>query len=241
MQGSYEIVGASPVVTQPRLQIGQQYHAWTPLTYAAVGTASFHLGSSQMLSLQGDAYFDRNGSEHPLHELGFSSWIWGHSRVGEVERVFFTLRLRDCGSYLPIGFEIDADGTMHQYTDLKVDLIGRRHTLYGMPSWQTIALSRGDQSWLELSLNENVELGPFYLRYLVSTPLGSHGSAEIISPDRVDLARHRFAVQMPISHGSGDNSVWLPLFQGPKRGRVGRLFQQLKRPNLSLAEARSAQ
>ena len=71
-----------------------------------------------------------------------------------------------------------------------------------------------------------VDSGPFYMRYLTRARAGdgeATGVAELIRPDRIDLARHRPFVRMRVQQPSS-NSAWLPLFSGPKQGRIRRLF-----------------
>jgi hypothetical protein len=53
------------------------------------------------------------------------------------------------------------------------------------------------------------------------------GSAEVIDPSRIDLDRHRPLVRMRVATDLQRNSIWLPLFQGSRHGRVARLFQSL--------------
>jgi hypothetical protein len=53
------------------------------------------------------------------------------------------------------------------------------------------------------------------------------GWSELCRPDRVDLAPHRPFVKMRVHRAAGPNSIWLPLFTGPRSGRVSRLVRQL--------------
>ena len=43
--------------------------------------------------------------------------------------------------------------------------------------------------------------------------------------DRIDLGWQRPLVRMRVQRADGDNSIWLPLFTGPKTGRVQRLLR----------------
>jgi hypothetical protein len=59
----------------------------------------------------------------------------------------------------------------------------------------------------------------------VDTPAGSgSGVGEAIIPDRVDHPLHRPFVRMRVHNLDGPNSMWLPLFSGPGRGRLRRLL-----------------
>jgi hypothetical protein len=78
-----------------------------------------------------------------------------------------------------------------------------------------------------------VDSGPFYMRYItqIRDQTGdqtgdqtTRGVGELCEPGRVDLHRHRPLVRMRVHHLGGDNSIWLPLFTGPKTGRVRRLL-----------------
>ncbi|HSC89641.1 MAG TPA: hypothetical protein VLC09_20300, partial [Polyangiaceae bacterium] len=74
-----------------------------------------------------------------------------------------------------------------------------------------------------------VDDGPFYQRFLleVESSLGAgHGVFEVVAPARVDLPHQRPFVSMRIHRTGRSNSVWLPLFSGPREGRWGRLWNQ---------------
>ena len=75
-----------------------------------------------------------------------------------------------------------------------------------------------------------VDSGPFYMRFITRGSVDggeeATGIGELIRPDRVDLGRHRPLVRMRVHDvREGDNSMWLPLFTGPKRGRIRRLMR----------------
>ena len=70
-----------------------------------------------------------------------------------------------------------------------------------------------------------VDDGPFYLRFLVDAEDGVNGCrgrgfAERVVPANVDRPWQRPFVRMRTFATDGDNSMWLPLFSGPRSGRL---------------------
>ncbi len=69
--------------------------------------------------------------------------------------------------------------------------------------------------------------GPFYLRSSLSLVVEGRrgfGFSEHVRVDRLDLAIHRPFVNMRVHATQGPNSMWLPLFSGPRAGRFRRLL-----------------
>lgn len=217
-----------------RTSLGSQEHAWTPVLCPAFGTASLHLPDGQRVCVSGRAYHDRNGSPHTLDALGFRLWAWGHCAMQERERIFYVLWPREADDASPVvaGFELGCDGVITPVEGLTAKLDKPRKTLLGMQTWRSIELWEGGRRWMTLPLRKPVDHGPFYLRYLgratmEGEPCCCEASAEVIDPSRVDLGAHRFFVKMRVASDQRENSMWLPLFQGPKAGRVGRLLRSV--------------
>ena len=72
-----------------------------------------------------------------------------------------------------------------------------------------------------------VDDGPFYQRYWVKGRRGDgatgHGFAEVVRPELVDLGWQRPFVRMRTHSLKGQNSLFLPLFNGPLDGGWRRL------------------
>ncbi|MEC9399932.1 MAG: hypothetical protein VX475_20045, partial [Myxococcota bacterium] len=115
--------------------------------------------------------------------------------------------------------------------------LGKPHDeILGMSWHENIEVLVHGKPWLSVTPQCTLDNGPFYMRFFLdaSTPDGqrARGIGEACTPSRVDLARHRPLVKMRVQQTSDeDNSMWLPLFTGPRRGRVERLlkYQLLKR------------
>ncbi|MFT7625414.1 MAG: carotenoid 1,2-hydratase [Myxococcota bacterium] len=204
-------------------------HRWTPLALPAFGTAQLTRPADKPLTVIGKAYHDRNTSPQPLHELGIERWLWGRVGTEQGEKVFYVLE-SDRGEAMCFGLSFDRAGRCRRHA-LTADLRGTARTLYGMRACRTVALWEGDQHWLSLDLGAPVDDGPFYRRHLPVVPgiPKACASAELIEPHRVDLARHRMLVKMRVDSEQRPNSVWLPLFQGARDGRLSRLLSSWTR------------
>jgi carotenoid 1,2-hydratase len=233
---SDRLTGRFAVVGPPALGLGgpdegQAAHLWTPSTGPSEAIADLDLGGRPIARLRGRGYHDRNGGDRPLHDLGILRWSWGRVPFEGGERVFYLLWPEGGGPPTCIGLEIDADGGMVERS-LSIHASWSRH-LGGVRWPRIVELRSGGEPWLMLTQKRMVDIGPFYLRYLVEAEDGlgrrALGMGESCEPDRVDLTRHRMLVRMRVHRASGPNSVWLPLFSGPRAGRIRRLLGQLRR------------
>lgn len=214
-------------------------HDWTPLIGPARGQLEIWLGQEAM-SVEGRAYHDRNGGQSPLHELGFSHWIWGRVPFEDQERIYYVLWPQDGGQPLCLGMSIDASGKTTLVRDLQLRLSQPARSLAGgLRYHQRVELFEQGKLWLDAKLVHLVDEGPFYLRSMIqatATGVASSpdalGIAEHCRPDQIDLAIHRPLVKMRVhqassAQGQADNSIWVPLFTGPRQGRVGRLVRHM--------------
>jgi len=202
-------------------------HLWTPLLGPARGTAELGFGDTVM-SISGPAYHDRNASSAPLSALGIRRWMWGRTLRGDTLIVWYALWPEGDGA--PPRLEVlsvDAAGATTHLEEVELVLGAPLRGWLGMPRWRTGALLRAGRPWLDLAFGAPVDDGPFYVRQQVAVR-GSDGDtsvgwSEVCVPGRVDLAVHRPLVSMAHHRVDGTNSWWLPLFSGPRTGRVGRL------------------
>lgn len=212
-------------------------HVWTPLTGPATGEATLDLGGRPLLRLQGRAYHDRNAGGVPLHALGIDRWMWGRVPLAERERIYYLLWPQGASpgaAPLALGIEIGASGATRR-VPLSVALRPSRRALAGLRWPESVALHDGGQPWMEVRHRAVADDGPFYLR-LLSDAVAANGEratgwSEIVHPDRVDGDAFRPLVRMKVHRADGPNSPWLPLFTGPREGRVGRLLRGFL-PNL---------
>lgn len=217
-------------------------HDWTPLMGPAQGQLELWLGQEAM-SVEGRAYHDRNGGQSPLHELGFSHWIWGRVPFEDQERIYYVLWPQGGGQPLCLGMSIDASGQTTLLRELELRLSQPARSLAGGLSYhQRVELFDQGKLWLDAKLVHLVDEGPFYLRSMIQAMApGVTGSpyaigiAEHCRPDQIDLAIHRPLVKMRVHHANttprqADNSLWVPLFTGPRQGRLGRLVRHMLNP-----------
>jgi hypothetical protein len=128
-------------------------------------------------------------------------------------------------------FEADRTGQLTEHVVHDVSLGGWRVGPFGGWWPRTIALDTtlGD---VVLDQAPPVDEGPFYRRHLIRGRLDREegvGFSEHVRIDRLDRALHRPFVNMRVHTTRGPNSFWLPLFSGPREGRMGRLFGSVGR------------
>lgn len=230
LEGPEATLGAG---APPLPDAGVPGHHWAPLVPCGHGEGTLRLegdGSPVSLPLRGDAYHDRNASPRALHRLGIAHWIWGRARTKDGARIHYLVWPEDGSEPLLLGVDVNADGSMQVRRDLDVSLRGGRRTLFGMTWWPEIAIRAGGQPWLDVQHGARVDDGPFYLRFAMRTRdargLPGEGWGELVRPARIDLPQHRPLVRMAVDHGAEGNSVWLPLFSGPRKGRIRRLVRR---------------
>lgn len=216
-------------------------HDWTPLMGPANGSLELSYGGKKHYQFDGRAYHDRNGGRAPLHDLGFSHWIWGRLPFADREMIYYILWPEgDARNPSPaptcVAMEILHDGETILHDQVEVRLGKRRDEILGMRWHERIEVLVHGKTWLEVTPVDTLDNGPFYMRFFLdaTTPDGkrARGIGEACQPDRVDLGRHRPLVKMRVQQSTApENSMWLPLFTGPRRGRIERLlkYQLLKR------------
>lgn len=193
-------------------------HLWTPLT-TGTGTADLRVGDRR-ITVSGRAYHDRNSSRVPLHALGIDHWLWGRVALPDRDRVWYLLW---SDGMVALGMDLHEDGRVDGPFALDVVRGRPRHARYGLSVPRTLDLSRAGDPWLAVAHGPPVEDGPFYLRFPVRAKDG-HGWGEVVHPGRVDLAWQRPLVRMRVHRAQGGNSPFLPLFTGPRDGRVRRFL-----------------
>lgn len=202
-------------------------HEWVPLLCACRGRAELALGDD-IQHFDGRVYHDRNGGRTPFHRLGIDHWSWGRVALGERELIYYGL---DEGGELhrPMWL-VGADGIAESVDDAEWIPRSPQKNAGGLRWWRTVEIRRNGHTWVRIDHRDVVDSGPFYLRSLpVVTAQGRRyrGTAEFCEPARVDRMLSRPLVKMRVDRRDGANSMWLPLFCGPRRGRVGRLVRGL--------------
>jgi hypothetical protein len=141
--------------------------------------------------------------------------------------VVYWLEPRDrTGERKTLLFESDGNGHLEEHVVHDVTFGGWRIGPFGGWWPRTMALDStlGD---LVLEQAPPVDEGPFYRRHLVRGRLDGVegvGFSEHVRIGQLDRRLHRPFVNMRVHSTHGPNSIWLPLFSGPRAGRLARLF-----------------
>jgi hypothetical protein len=213
-------------------------HLWTPVIMPALGRARLDVDGEPLLQVTGRAYHDRNGGAVALHRLGIRHWLWGRAAMPDHEAIYYLL-FPERSDARPLAYylRLREDGVAEALPNAVARLSGPRLARFGMPWWSRIALEADDPSApagrarLEVRAGAPVDDGPFYLRQLVeardASGASGPGFGELVRPARVDLPGQEPFVRMRVHRVAGSNSVFLPLFTGPKSGRLSRLLADL--------------
>lgn len=202
-------------------------HDWVPLLAGLEARADLKLNGTD-LQISGRLYHDRNGGKTPLHDLGLQSWVWGRLPLADGEFIYYVLDGKD-GQTQSLLLRIDDQGQIRPVEDASFHRLEKRKNLGGLTWWPQMAVERRGQRWLTIDHGDVVDSGPFYMRTIPTATdargQSVRGIAEFCEPDRIDMAHHRPLVRMRVHHQQGANSAFLPLFTGPKKGRINRLVR----------------
>lgn len=209
LAGSLRLRGPSALVDAPARV---HPHRWVPLVPAGALEADFRCGEEKLLRFAGPGYADRNLGDASLAALGVRRWRWGRAVASGRCSCFYALEgeggraetwLLEAG---PAGIEV-REGPPARAEGEALLLPGRR----AVPG-------------------RAVERGPFYSRSfgtLEREPAtgGRGGEAAPAILERCEVSRIgrrwlRPLVRMRMHHVRGPNSVWAPLFNGPRGGRL---------------------
>lgn len=207
-------------------------HDWAPLLCNRRARASVTVGRRDF-EFEGRLYHDRNGGSHPLQDQGIRSWVWGRIPLPKSELIYYVLDGIN-GSTQSILLAVGPDGQLRKLADARLRRDAPRRNLGGLTWWPAMTVERKGSPWLTIEHDDIVDSGPFYLRSLPrATDRNGHstrGVAEVCEPRRIDLAIHRPLVRMRVHQKDRPNSMWLPLFTGPRQGRIHRLLHSLAPP-----------
>ncbi|HJL40717.1 MAG TPA: hypothetical protein RMG48_05380 [Myxococcales bacterium LLY-WYZ-16_1] len=204
-------------------------HGWIPISTPSDLEAELSVGDETLLRLRGVAYFDRNASTRALDDLGIEHWIWGRSAAADRTAIVFGLFPPEGQPPLAFCAQLTPDGAMTLTRTGPPRLDGPRTGRFGMPYWSALELTGRDGTAVRVAQDRIIEDGPFYLRTLGQLGLDGGPARESVTewirPDRVDRDWQRPLVRMRVHRARARNSMWLPLFSGPRTGRWGRLLQ----------------
>src|SRR5690554_951648 len=207
-------------------------HDWTPLLGNARARATLR-AHGQTSKFEGRVYHDRNGGKRPMHELGIDLWTWGRLAFPSRELIYYVLHPNTPGqASQTLVLEIDAEGEARRVTDLQLREKRPSKNMGGLRWWPKQILEREGRPIVTIDNRQRIDSGPFYLRaaaqaYDLERGESARGISEVCDPARIDLDVHRPLVRMRVMQSARENSMWLPLFTGPKKGRVSRLVASL--------------
>lgn len=232
LTGSIEAEGALRKDVALSAQDGR--HVWTPVMTACGGTAVLCCGSWSV-RIEGRVYHDRNSGSQPMHTLGIDRWWWGRIALPNREVIFYHLQPQDQSTDAEtLVLEIDSSGRTRLASEARVEVLETRQSVYSLRWVKRLRFWDVDGREVTVQLRAGVDDSPFYQRMIVEAQCGDEtgwGFAELVVPDRIDPDWMRWLVGMRVHRVQGNNSVWLPLFSGPRSGRTGRLISQFWAPS----------
>ena len=244
--GTHERCKVSLRVQGPESRIapahGDPRHVWCPIAPSAEGRVELACGDEAPWSVVGRAYVDANASRVPLGELGLASWQWGRLAFPERELVYYAMTPEGGAAEQPLVLSVPHGGAAarNDVTDLVWE--EKRRNFYGLSFHERTTLHDPDGNAVDVTVKHVVEEGPFYLRFLLeahcaATGERGRGFAELVDVARIDREWQRPFVRMRTHQARGPNSMWIPLFSGPRSGRAMRLLRHW----FGSASARGAQ
>jgi carotenoid 1,2-hydratase len=230
LQGTVTLQGPTVRAHAPEPVVdGDADHLWSVLSAPATGEARIEAGGVAC-TLRGRGYHDCNASRVPLHELGIERWLWGRIALDGHELILYHL-VPEHGELRTHLLRIDEAGAVSPVEGARLVPGRERRARFGLRYPGEIEVGDIAGQPLRIALGPVVDDGPFYLRFALTAMDGATGSGwgEMVVPGRVDLARHRPLVRMRVHRPGARNSLWLPLFSGPREGRVRALLPHLLR------------
>lgn len=222
LTGTITVVGPSRVPGPNETTVAQ--HHWSPLTAVAKGDVDLRQGTGWAFKTSGRAYHDRNGSLNHVDSMGIKEWFWARVAFPDYEAVIYELTPFE-GKPRLLVMRIEADGTTNLLEGAQLTRSGTLLSLFG-PKWNPSLSVPGH---FDLKQTHVVEDSNFYLRMAVSGKdrqgATGRGWAETLLPHEIDADGWRPFVAMAVHPSQGRGSMMLPLFSGPRSGRLARLFR----------------
>ncbi|MBK6689314.1 MAG: hypothetical protein IPG45_32905 [Deltaproteobacteria bacterium] len=214
LTGRITVVGAA--ARAPTLTTPPSPHEWCPLLGPAQAVVDLETADGPF-RFQGLAYHDRNGSPVGLDQLGIADWAWGRTLTPDLMAAYYVVWPQQ-GAPFAWWVEVDRGGRLTIDPQASLQFDRPQRAFYGMAQRNLVVAGR------RIEGQGLLEDGPFYLRAR-QTIDGQPALGEWVRPDRIDLPRHRSMVKMRVHRLQGDNSLWLPLFNGPQTDRLRRLWR----------------
>jgi carotenoid 1,2-hydratase len=200
-------------------------HSWEPIALGGTRATLTLVSEGHVFRVNGSGYFDRNGGEVPLAAPGVRSWRWGRVSFGERTLVFTQVEHGE--STRARLFDSDGSGRFLEHAVTGSRLESWRPGGLG-PAWPQRIVLDSALGRVVFEQDAPLDAGPFYVRSPVSAVVDGRrgrGLSEHVLVDRLDRPHHRPFVDMRVQRTVGPNSFWLPLFSGPREGRLRRLLR----------------
>ncbi len=237
--GDITLRGPACDLRQRRLGLVAGRHAWAPRLAPGWGHARLRFGDEALVELYGRGYLDGNASALPLPDLGIASWTWLRVALPDREVVVYGLHPDDGESARTLRVDIDRRGRASVQEAVRVEVEARSRSPWG--PWRPQQLRvHGEGPPLDVRTTAVVDDGPFYQRLLVEGACGGQrgpGVGEVVLPGRIDMPWLRPLVRMRVAGAPGGDSLWLPLFSGPRQGRLRRLLRMPEPPATATASS----
>jgi carotenoid 1,2-hydratase len=212
-------------------QLGGQrstVHSWEPVLLGQIEAFFEAEMGDEAYSITGRGYHDRNAGTTGLHRLGIERWRWMRLSFPDRDIVVYLLDPVDGGAPKEMAFEVTPQGAIRA---LEIEAVEHQSfkISWAGPRWpRSSHVSLKGFAPIDIRHAYLVDTGPFYQRTLLTAEMDgveAVGVGELVLPNCLDLNRHRWLVRMRVHNAVGRNSMWLPLFSGPSKGRWKRLLQ----------------
>lgn len=215
----------SLVLTGPRVALepgGTSVHRWAP---RMLGRGEAHLACGDWrFDVQGAGYHDANASSVGLEELGIRRWTWGRTPHPGGTWVHYLIEPLDptlAQQNLLLDIDLQGRTTVQLFETARYD--SERRGLWGLRAPEAVQVGP-----LSIRHVRQVEDGPYYRRWITEV-VGADGvvrpgTGEFVDVTRMDAGLGRWLAPFAV-HDPRRFSWFVPLFSGPKRGRVGRLLR----------------
>lgn len=209
--GTIRVQGPELAAPQGATDGSGAVHGWSP--QMGMGNAQAQLRCADWsVELDGECYRDRNFCTRPLDKLGISRWVWGRAAIDGALLVWYLVE----GEHASSRVFLEREGRLDEI-QVQVEYDGWRRDRYGLP-WAASVHIVGDGVDLQVTQASPLDHGPFYLRHPIQAVLNGRpgrGWGELVVPDKLDQPWLRPFVNMRTQRLNG-NSLWLPLFAGPR-------------------------
>ena len=209
--GTIRVQGPERAAPQGASDGADAVHGWSP--QMGIGQAQATLRCADWsVSLEGECYRDRNFCTRPLDQLGITRWVWGRAAVNGALLIWYLVE----GEHPSSRVFLEREGALAE-VPVQVEYSAWRRDRYGL-RWAERVHILGEGVDLRVSQGAPLDHGPFYLRHPVQAVLNGQsgrGWGELVVPDKLDRPWMRPFVNMRTQRLSG-NSMWLPLFAGPR-------------------------